>query len=54
MDKRSFLKSAALTGLGTQLGFSSLAAMFDEKKTFQQLNLQQTMLFGKKFVISIS
>ena len=54
MDKRSFLKSAALTGLGTQLGFSSLAAMFEEKKNISATELAQTMHFGKKFVISTS
>ena len=47
MDKRSFLKSAALTGLGTQLGFSSLAAMFDEKKNVSATELAADDAFWK-------
>jgi selenocysteine lyase/cysteine desulfurase len=48
MNKRAFLKSAAITGLGTQIGFSSLAAIFDEKKNISADVLAADDVFWKK------
>ncbi|MEY3922029.1 MAG: hypothetical protein RL634_1790 [Bacteroidota bacterium] len=48
MNKRAFLKSAAITGLGTQIGFSSLAAIFDEKKNISADVLAADDAFWKK------
>ena len=48
MNKRAFLKSAAITGLGTHIGFSSLAAMFDEKKNISADALAADDAFWKK------
>ena len=48
MNKRAFLKSAAITGLGTQIGFSSLAAIFDEKKNISADVLATDDAFWKK------
>ena len=48
MNKRAFLKSAAITGLGTQIRFSSLAAIFDEKKNISADVLAADDAFWKK------
>ena len=48
MNKRAFLKSAALTGLGTQIGLSSIAAIFDEKKNISADVLAADDAFWKK------
>lgn len=48
MNKRAFLKSAAITGLGTHMGFASLAAMFDEKKNISADMLAADDAFWKK------
>lgn len=48
MNKRAFLKSAAITGLGTQMGLSSLAAIFDEKKNISADMLAADDAFWKK------
>ena len=48
MNKRAFLKSAAITGLGTQMGLSSLAAIFDEKKNISSDMLAADDAFWKK------
>ena len=47
MNKRSFLKSAALTGLGTHIGFSSLAALFEQKKNIPAAELAADDAFWK-------
>jgi selenocysteine lyase/cysteine desulfurase len=48
MNKRTFLKSTALTGLGVQMGFSSLAALFDDKKNIPASDLATDDAFWKK------
>ena len=48
MNKRAFLKSAAITGLGAHIGFSSLAAIFDEKKNISADALASDDAFWKK------
>ncbi len=48
MNKRAFLKSTAITAVGTQMGLSSLAAIFDEKKNIPAAALAADDAFWKK------
>ena len=48
MNKRAFLKSTAITAVGTQMGLSSLAAIFDEKKNISAAELAADDAFWKK------
>lgn len=48
MNKRAFLKSSAITAVGTQIGLSSLAAIFDEKKNISAAELAADDAFWKK------
>lgn len=48
MNKRAFIKSASITGLGTQMAFNSLAAMFDSKNNISSSELAADDIFWKK------
>jgi selenocysteine lyase/cysteine desulfurase len=48
MKKRTFIKTAALTGIGSSIGMDSLAALFDSKKHLSAEKLAADEAFWKK------